>query len=93
MGRHAGHLALRVVLARPRQLFLSQNTPLKLVAFCELLLARKNRGVRYSIVMVAEGALVKGADMRTLSGENRCLWSRTPRWYRPFFGRGYRRSS
>jgi len=69
MGRHAGHLALRGGISAGASVILIPEFPFEVSRVCELLLARKNRGVRYSIVMVAEGALVKGADMRTLSGE------------------------
>lgn len=69
MGRHAGHLALRGGISSAASVILIPEFPFEVNRVCELLLARKNRGVRYSIVMVAEGAVVKGADMKTLSGE------------------------
>lgn len=69
MGRHAGHLALRGGISSAASVILIPEFPFEVNRVCELLLARKNRGVRYSIVMVAEGAMIKGADMKTLSGE------------------------
>jgi 6-phosphofructokinase 1 len=69
MGRHAGHLALRGGISSASSVILIPEWSFEIDHVCELLVARKQRGVRYSIVMVAEGAMVKGADMATLSQE------------------------
>jgi phosphofructokinase-like protein len=69
MGRHAGHLALRGGISAGASVILIPEYPFSIDRVCELLLARKNRGVRYSIVMVAEGAIPVGQDMTLLSKE------------------------
>lgn len=69
MGRHAGHLALRGGISAGASIILIPEHPFNEDKVCELLLARKNRGVRYTIVMVAEGAIPKGKDLSLVSGE------------------------
>lgn len=69
MGRHAGHLALRGGISAAASVILIPEYPFDIHRVCELLLARKKRGVRYSIVMVAEGAMPKGADASLISEE------------------------
>jgi 6-phosphofructokinase 1 len=69
MGRHAGHLALRGGISAGASIILIPEHPFEIDRLCELLLERKNRGVRYSIVMVAEGAMPKGADLSLVSQE------------------------
>lgn len=69
MGRHAGHLALRGGISSGASIILIPEHHFSVDRVCELLLARKNRGVRYSIVMVAEGAIPLGQDMTLLSSD------------------------
>jgi len=69
MGRHAGHLALRGGISAGASIILIPEYPFEISRVCELLHEQKKRGLRYSIVVVAEGAVVKGADMKTLTGE------------------------
>lgn len=69
MGRHAGHLALRGGISAAASVILIPEHPFNIDRVCELLAARKNRGVRYSIVMVAEGAIPEGQDMTLVSQE------------------------
>lgn len=69
MGRHAGHLALRGGISAAASVILIPEHPFDIDRVCELLVARKNRGVRYSIVMVAEGAMPKGHDLSLVSQE------------------------
>lgn len=69
MGRHAGHLALRGGISSGASVILIPEYPFEIERVCKILLERKNRGVRYSIVMVAEGAMPKGADLSLLSQE------------------------
>lgn len=69
MGRHAGHLALRGGISAAASVILIPEYPFNVGRVCELLVARKARGVRYSIVMVAEGAMPEGADLSLVSNE------------------------
>lgn len=69
MGRHAGHLALRGGISSAASVILIPEQPFNVSRVCELLLQRKQRGVRYSIVMVAEGAMPTGSDMSLMSKE------------------------
>lgn len=69
MGRHAGHLALRGGISSASSVILIPEHPFDIARVCDLLLARKARGVRYSIVMVAEGAMPTGMDPTLLSQE------------------------
>lgn len=69
MGRHAGHLALRGAISSGASISLIPEYPFEIDRVCELLLDRKRRGVRYSIVIVAEGATVKGQDMSLMNKE------------------------
>lgn len=69
MGRHAGHLALRGGISSGASLILIPEYKFDVSKVCELLIARKQRGIRYSIVMVAEGAMTKDAGMELLSEE------------------------
>ncbi len=67
MGRHAGHLALRGGISSAASVILIPEHKFNIDRVCKLLLARKQRGVRYSIVMAAEGAMPEGADTSLLS--------------------------
>jgi 6-phosphofructokinase 1 len=69
MGRHAGHLALRGGISSGASVILIPEHPFSVSRVCEILLARKLRGVRYSIVMVAEGAMPQGMDEALMSQE------------------------
>lgn len=69
MGRHAGHLALRGGISAAASIILIPEYAFDLARVSELLLERKKRGVRYSIVMVAEGAMPKGMDASLISQE------------------------
>jgi phosphofructokinase-like protein len=69
MGRHAGHLALRGAISSGASITLIPEHPFKIDQVCKLLLERKSRDIRYSIVMVAEGAMPDGKDLSLLSKE------------------------
>jgi 6-phosphofructokinase 1 len=69
MGRHAGHLALRGGISSAASVILIPEYAFDINRVCEILLARKDRGLRYSIVMVAEGAMPQGLDMTIISQE------------------------
>lgn len=69
MGRHAGHLALRGGIAAGVDMTLIPEHPYETDRVCELLRARRDRGERYSIVFVAEGAMPKGGAQVAQVGE------------------------
>ncbi len=69
MGRHAGHLALRGGISAGASVILIPEVPFDVDHVCHLLTERRNRGLRYSIVFVAEGAQpIKGREI-LVSGE------------------------
>jgi phosphofructokinase-like protein len=57
MGRHAGHLALRGGIGAGANVILIPEVPYELARVCDVLVQRRDRGIRYSIVFVAEGAV------------------------------------
>lgn len=69
MGRHAGHLALRGGISAGANIILIPEYPFSVDKVCDLLVERKNRGIRYSIVFVAEGASEAGGGEFTLGGQ------------------------
>lgn len=60
MGRHAGHLALQGGIASGADVILIPEVPFKLEKVAEIIAARRKRGHRYSIIVVAEGAHIEG---------------------------------
>ncbi len=60
MGRFAGWLALRGGECSGSSIILIPELPFNMDRVCDLLLERKRRGIRYSIVIVAEGAKIEG---------------------------------
>ncbi|MEI6805598.1 MAG: ATP-dependent 6-phosphofructokinase [Myxococcaceae bacterium] len=60
MGRHAGHLALQGGIAAGAQVILLPEYDFEISRVLELLEEHKKQGHRYSIVIVAEGAKIKG---------------------------------
>jgi 6-phosphofructokinase 1 len=69
MGRHAGHIALHSGLAGGADVILIPERPIDMDRVCHYIRARKERGKRFSIVVVSEGAhLLLGKD-ETLSEE------------------------
>lgn len=60
MGRYAGWLALRGGECSGSSIILIPEHPFNMDRVCELLHERKRRGIRYSIVIVAEGAKLEG---------------------------------
>lgn len=69
MGRHAGHLALKGGISAGADIILIPEQPFSPERVAELVLARKDAGQNYSIIVVAEGAMPEGADVAMLSGE------------------------
>jgi len=69
MGRHAGHIALHSGLAGGADVILIPERPIDMDRVCQYIRARKDRGKRFSIVVVSEGAhLLVGKD-ETVSEE------------------------
>jgi ATP-dependent phosphofructokinase / diphosphate-dependent phosphofructokinase len=60
MGRHAGFIALHAGLAGTADVILIPEIPFDLARVCEKIMARDRAGRRFSIVVVAEGAMPKG---------------------------------
>ncbi len=60
MGRHAGWLALEGGIASGTYIILIPECDYDIERVCKLLIDRRNRGVRYSIVIVSEGAKAAG---------------------------------
>lgn len=69
MGRHAGHLALRGGISAGANVILIPEHPFEIDRVCKLLVERKSRGIRYSIVFVAEGAVPSGMDEIKKTGD------------------------
>jgi len=62
MGRHAGWLALEGGEAAGANIILIPEWDFSMERVCDMLVERREVGVRYSIVVVSEGAKVKGED-------------------------------
>ncbi len=60
MGRHAGWLALEGGECSGAYIILIPEYPFDIERVCELLLERKGREIQYSIIVVSEGAKLKG---------------------------------
>jgi len=56
MGRHAGHLALQGGIASGAYVILIPEVPFNVARIVKLLVERKMKGIRYSIVVISEGA-------------------------------------
>ncbi|MFH2055007.1 MAG: 6-phosphofructokinase [bacterium] len=62
MGRHAGWIALYAGVAGGADAILIPERPSTLDQICNLILTRHKRGKNFSIVVVAEGALIKFSE-------------------------------
>ncbi|MFH1532502.1 MAG: ATP-dependent 6-phosphofructokinase [Pseudomonadota bacterium] len=71
MGRHAGHLALQGGLSGGASVILIPEVPFNITRMVHLLEQRRNSGIRYSIVVVSEGAFPEGFDGPITSGQMR----------------------
>ena len=60
MGRHSGFIALHAGLAGTADVILIPEIPFELPKVCDKIMARDRAGRRFSIVVVAEGAVPKG---------------------------------
>ena len=63
MGRYAGWIGLHAGVASGADVILLPEMPYELDKICEFVLGRSERGRRFSIVVVAEGARPKGGKM------------------------------
>ena len=63
MGRYAGWIALHAGVASGSDVILLPEMPYELDKICETVVGRSQRGRRFSIIVVAEGAKEKGGDM------------------------------
>ena len=68
MGRYAGWIALNSGLSGTADVILIPEIPFDIDLVCKKIMDRELRGSRFSIVVVAEGALPKGGE-RSLIGE------------------------
>lgn len=62
MGRHAGHLALQGGISAGAAVILIPEVPFEIARVKEIVAARRARGHRYAIIVVAEGAHIKGEE-------------------------------
>jgi phosphofructokinase-like protein len=62
MGRHAGWIALEAGIAGGADVILIPEIPYEPLAFCEKIAERNRSGSRFSIVVVAEGAMEVGGQ-------------------------------
>jgi len=63
MGRHAGWIALHAGVAGGADVILIPEIPYELARVAECIAARERFGARFSIVVVAEGAVPQGGDI------------------------------
>ncbi len=63
MGRHAGWITLEAGIAGGADAILIPEIPVDINEVCDLIKRRHARGKTFSIVAVAEGAVLKGRDM------------------------------
>jgi ATP-dependent phosphofructokinase / diphosphate-dependent phosphofructokinase len=66
MGRHAGFIALHAGLAGTADVILIPEIPYELSKVCDKIMARDKAGRKFSIVVVAEGAVPKGGKESTM---------------------------
>jgi 6-phosphofructokinase len=71
MGRHAGHLALQGGIASGAYVVLLPEYPYNVARVVRLLVERRMKGIRYSIVLISEGAYADFMDGPFSSGSIR----------------------
>ena len=69
MGRYAGWIALHAGLSGSADVILIPEIPYDMGKVCEAVMARERAGRHFSLVVVAEGALERGGDLRTLGAK------------------------
>lgn len=62
MGRHAGWIAAYAGLAGGADCILIPEKPIDMDEVCEMVRQRSNKGINFSIIVVAEGAKIKNMD-------------------------------
>jgi phosphofructokinase-like protein len=67
MGRHAGHIALHSGIAGGADVILVPERPVNLDQVSQWVLSRQQRGKRFSIIVVAEGAQIQRGKDETVS--------------------------
>ncbi len=65
MGRHAGWIALHSGMAGGADFILVPERPVDIEAVCAAVRRRQARGVRFSIIVAAEGAILEGGALAT----------------------------
>ncbi len=70
MGRYAGWIALEAGIAGGADVILIPEIPFQIDQVCKTIISRYDRGRRFSIVVVAEGALPSGGEMSVLKGSD-----------------------
>lgn len=63
MGRYAGWIALQAGLSGGADVILIPEKPFSIDKVCEKIRERANKGKKFSIVVVAEGAIAEGGEM------------------------------
>ena len=63
MGRHAGWIALESGIAGGADVIMIPEVPMDINEICDLIKKRHSRGKTFSIVAVAEGAILKGQEV------------------------------
>ncbi len=63
MGRHAGWIATYAGLAGGADAILIPEKPINVDEVCESVVQRSKRGINFSIIVVAEGAKIEGAEV------------------------------
>jgi phosphofructokinase-like protein len=69
MGRHAGWIALHSGIAGGADVILIPEVPFDIDEVCEVIVDRRQRGLRHSIVVTAEGALPLEGTMSLATGD------------------------
>jgi phosphofructokinase-like protein len=69
MGRHAGWIALHSGIAGGADVILIPEVPFDIDEVCRVIVARRERGLRHSIVVSAEGALPREGTMSLTTGD------------------------
>jgi 6-phosphofructokinase 1 len=65
MGRHAGWIALHAGMAGGADFILVPERPVDVAAVCAAVTRRQARGVRFSIIVAAEGAMLPEGEVKT----------------------------
>jgi 6-phosphofructokinase 1 len=64
MGRHAGWIALHSGMAGGADFILVPERPIDIESVCAAVLRRRARGIRFAIIVVAEGAKLPGGEVK-----------------------------